>query len=70
MEWRQFVMHLESLQPDRVEEILLRHGAQSVTFSDARNDPVLEPGLGEVRLWPETEISALFSEENKLRRCT
>lgn len=54
-------MNLGSLQPDRVEEVLLRHGAEAITLSDARDEPVLEPGPGEVRLWPNTEITALFS---------
>ena len=44
MEWQQFVMNLETLNPASVEEILIRHGAQSVTFTDAGDRPVLEPG--------------------------
>ena len=60
MEWQQFVMNLETLNPVSVEEILLRHGAQSVTFSDAGDAPVLEPGPGETPLWNSTRITALF----------
>ncbi|MDJ0904526.1 MAG: 50S ribosomal protein L11 methyltransferase [Woeseiaceae bacterium] len=61
MDWRQFVMDLESLNPDRVEEILLRHGAHSVTYSDAGDQPLLEPAPGETPLWRDTRITGLFS---------
>ena len=60
MEWQQFVMNLETLNPASVEEILVRHGAQSVTFSDAGDVPVLEPGPGETPLWNNTRITGLF----------
>jgi len=63
MEWRQFVMNLKSIEPDRVEEILQRHGAQSVTLTDAGNNPVLEPAPGETPLWADTRVTALFSAE-------
>jgi ribosomal protein L11 methyltransferase len=38
-------------------------GASAVTFVDARDDPVLEPGPGEVRLWPATRIRCLFAAQ-------
>lgn len=60
MEWQQFVMNLETLNPASVEEILFRHGAQSVTFSDAGDKPVLEPGPGETPLWNRTRVTGLF----------
>ncbi len=63
MEWQQFVMNLETLNPASVEEILVRHGAQSVTFSDAGDAPVLEPGPGETPFWKCTRISGLFGPD-------
>jgi ribosomal protein L11 methyltransferase len=63
MDWRQFVMDLDQLNPDRVEEVLLRHGAGSITFTDAGDNPVLEPQPGEAPLWSETRISGLFSPD-------
>ncbi len=54
-------MDLETLSPDRVEEILLRHGAHSVTYSDAGDQPLLEPAPGETPLWHDTRITGLFS---------
>jgi len=35
-------------------------GALSVTFSDAADQPVLEPQPGELRLWQRTRLQALF----------
>jgi ribosomal protein L11 methyltransferase len=60
MDWRQFVMDLDTLNPDRVEEIFTRHGAESVTFSDGGDAPVFEPARGETPFWSETRISGLF----------
>ena len=61
MDWRQFVMDLEKLNPDRVEEVFARHGAQSITFSDAADEPVLEPAPGMTPMWHDTRITGLFS---------
>jgi len=63
MEWRQFVISLEAIEPALLEEVLLRHGAQSVTLSDAGNDPVLEPLPGSTPLWSDTRLTALFTAD-------
>ena len=54
-------MDLENLNPDSVEEIFARHGAASITFTDAGDNPLLEPAPGDAPLWAETRISGLFS---------
>jgi len=66
MDWRQFVMDLEKLNPDRIEEVFVRHGAHSITFTDAGDKPVLEPALGKVPLWQDSRITGLFSAEADL----
>jgi len=66
MDWRQFVMDLENLNPETVEEIFVRNGAQSVTFTDAGERPVLEPAPGETPLWREMRITGLFSLDTNL----
>ncbi len=63
MNWQQFVMDLRTLDADQVEEILLRHGAQSVTLTDAGDRPVLEPAPGETPLWGDTCITGLFGDD-------
>lgn len=52
--------------PDFAEEVLLAHGAQSVTQVDAADDPVLEPAPGEAPLWPRTRTTGLFDEKADL----
>ena len=60
MDWCQFVMDLDSLDPGVVGDTFTRLGAGSVTLSDAGDDPVLEPGPGETPLWSNTRITGLF----------
>lgn len=66
MEWRQFVISLESIDPDRMETALADLGAQSITLSDAGDNPVLEPAPGETPLWKDTKVTALFPAETDL----
>lgn len=64
-------MSLEALNPDRVEAVLVRHGAKAVTLTDAGNAAVLEPAPGETPLWDDTRITALFDADfdvDKLKR--
>ena len=63
MAWRQLVMQTGTLDPERVEDILLGLGACSVTLTDAGDDPVLEPGPGETPLWNQVCITGLFSDD-------
>jgi ribosomal protein L11 methyltransferase len=51
---------LGDLNAERAEQACCNTGALSVTFSDLRDDAVLEPAVGEVRLWPATRLQALF----------
>jgi len=52
---------LGALGADVAEAACFATGALSVTLSDCRDDAVLEPAPGEVRLWPATRVQALFS---------
>jgi ribosomal protein L11 methyltransferase len=51
---------LGSLDPQAAETACFELGARALTLADARDDPVLEPLPGELRLWPTTRLSALF----------
>jgi len=46
------------------EDVLLDLGAISITFQDRGDEPVLEPGVGEIRLWSDTLVRALFDESS------
>lgn len=54
---------LGGLDPDRAEAACFEAGALAITFSDTRDDAVLEPAPGEIRLWPATRLQALFPAE-------
>jgi len=55
--------NLGPLDSQAAEDACFAAGALSVTLSDARDDAVLEPTPGEIRLWPATRIQALFPGE-------
>lgn len=55
---------LSALTSEAVEAALLEIGASSITFSDRGDEPVLEPKPGEIRLWSDTLVRALFDESH------
>ncbi len=63
MNWQQFVMDLDELDADAVETVFERHGAQSITLTDAGDQPVLEPAPGETPLWGRSRIAGLFAAD-------
>ena len=52
---------LQGPDAEAVEAACFASGALSVTLSDARDDAVLEPAPGEVRLWPATRVTVLYA---------
>lgn len=48
---------------DAVEEWLFAAGALSVTFRDEKDQPILEPAPGEVRLWDALNLVGLFAQD-------
>lgn len=55
---------LAALRSDAVEAALLEVGASSITFVDRADEPVLEPKPGEMRLWNDTLVRALFDQSS------
>jgi len=53
---------LAALESDAVEAALMEAGASSITFVDRADEPILEPKPGEIRLWSDTLVRALFQE--------
>jgi ribosomal protein L11 methyltransferase len=53
---------LASLNLESVEAALTEIGASSITLVDRGDEPVLEPLPGEVRLWSDTLVRALFQQ--------
>jgi ribosomal protein L11 methyltransferase len=61
---------LSNLDPDAVEATLVEAGAVSITLMDRGDEPVLEPKPGEIRLWSDTLVRALFQERSALSALT
>jgi ribosomal protein L11 methyltransferase len=59
---------LATLSSEAVEAALFEIGASSITFVDRGDEPVLEPKPGEIRLWSDTLVRALFDEPCDLDR--
>jgi ribosomal protein L11 methyltransferase len=55
---------LAALSSGEVEAALFEIGASSITFVDRGDEPVLEPGPGEIRLWSDTLVRALFQQSS------
>jgi ribosomal protein L11 methyltransferase len=55
---------LAARSSEAVEAALLEIGAQSITFVDRGDEPVLEPKPGEIRLWSDTLVRALFDRRS------
>ena len=55
-------LELDELDAEHVEQVCFAAGAVSVVLTDCRDDAILEPAPGEVRLWPATRLQALFTE--------
>jgi len=63
-------LELRGLDPQQAETACLELGALAITFTDTRDDAVLEPAPGEVRLWPATRLQALFAGDADASRLT
>ena len=51
---------LDGLDAEQVEETCFEFGAVAVSYTDQRDDAILEPAPGEFRLWPHSRLQALF----------
>jgi ribosomal protein L11 methyltransferase len=60
---------LAGLSEEAVESALVELGASSLTFSDRGDEPVLEPKPGEIKLWGDTLVRALFDDSRDPTAC-
>jgi len=63
MGWIQIQFTTETEVQERLEDALLEAGAVSITYVDAADQPILEPGLNETPLWDSLQLLALFDSE-------
>lgn len=62
MAFHEIEFPLGGRDPQTVEAALFDCGAASVAFFDRGDEPILEPLPGEVRLWRDTLVRALFDD--------
>lgn len=66
MSWQQLVCHTTSKHQEVVVESMEAVGAVSITWQDAEDDPILEPRPGEMRLWNNLVVTALYEDDTDL----
>lgn len=64
MSWLQIAINTTKDNAQHAEDSLFATGAQTVTLTDAADQPILEPGVNEVPLWNAVIITGLFNDEN------
>ncbi|WP_416695937.1 50S ribosomal protein L11 methyltransferase [Candidatus Pseudothioglobus sp. Uisw_050_01] len=63
MIWKQISFEVKKSETDRVSEVLMGLGSLSITYSDALDDAIYEPPVGQTPLWDNVKVNALFSSE-------
>lgn len=63
MNWLQCFIDIPRQQAEQYEDLLLALGASSVTYRDAADQPLFEPGPGEIALWDNVQLVGLFTED-------
>jgi len=63
MSWLQISINTTKDNAEQAEDSLFAAGAQTVTLTDAADQPILEPGVNEVPIWNAVVITGLFSND-------
>jgi ribosomal protein L11 methyltransferase len=63
MSWLELTIELTGRDPGPLEDALNACGAQAITLTDAGDQPLLEPGVGEMPLWKDVVVRALFGTD-------
>ena len=66
MPWIQLKINATAQSAEALGDTLSDSGALSVTFLDAKDNPVFEPMPGETLLWGETDVVALYEGETDM----
>ena len=62
MSWWQFSLQCPASKLEQIEEILLSLQAQSISISDAGDEPIYEPLPGTTPLWSRSIVTATFDQ--------
>ena len=60
MPWIQLRIPATEQTAEQISDYLSEVGAQAVTFMDAKDTPIYEPAIGEVKYWNNTIVTGLF----------
>ncbi|MBI2380511.1 MAG: 50S ribosomal protein L11 methyltransferase [Gammaproteobacteria bacterium] len=63
MPWLQLKLRTQKAAADALSDRLSDLGADAVTYLDAEDQPILEPGPGETPLWSEVVVVGLWDAE-------
>ena len=63
MIWKQISFEVKKSETDLISEVLMGLGSVSITYSDALDDAIYEPPVGQTPLWDNVKVNALFSSE-------
>ncbi|NCF44641.1 MAG: 50S ribosomal protein L11 methyltransferase [Proteobacteria bacterium] len=61
MSWLQFTIALETHETEAFEAVFVSHGAVALTYESQAQEVVLEPAPGELPMWQQINLLALFS---------
>ncbi len=70
MSWLQLRLETVSAEAEALEAVLQQLGAVSVTLTDAEDQPLFEPAVGETPLWQKLVLTALFLEDKTSEAAT
>ena len=63
MIWKQISFEVKKSETDLISEVLMGLGSVSITYSDALDDAIYEPPVGQTPLWDNVKVNALFTSE-------
>ena len=66
--WKEVSLIVDGSKAEEISDVLFCLGAVSVTYQDAKDDPILEPLPGEQKMWPTTVVIGLFEKGTSLKR--
>ena len=67
MAWKSITLTLhDSDDAEAIEQHLLDLDAVAVSYTDAADEPILEPALNTTPLWSNTNLTALFEVDTNL----
>lgn len=64
--WKEVSLIVDGAKAEEISDVLFCLGAVSVSYEDAKDDPILEPLVGEQKMWPTTVVTALFEKGTNL----